>query len=153
MGAMQTMMGSDQAGSRSTPGRPRRNDGKPRELARQAAGATPDEATKALIYRQSRCGFSVEVLATQFGLGRSQIEHIIHEMRARRLLEAKLEFVSDPSFDDPAAVAEILGPSPEPAVSRAPAGPGHRKVCPPIWAACMSSPCCRGSRNSISSAR
>ena len=50
------------------------------------------------------------------------------ELRARRLLETNLGFVADPSFDDPAAVAEILGPPPEPVVgrdeppSRAPAG-------------------------------
>jgi RNA polymerase primary sigma factor len=35
-------------------------------------------------------------------------------MRAKRLLETKLEFVSDPSLDDPAAMPEILGRSPEP---------------------------------------
>jgi RNA polymerase primary sigma factor len=37
-------------------------------------------------------------------------------MRARRLLQTKLQFMGDPSFEDPAAVAEILGPAPEPAV-------------------------------------
>jgi RNA polymerase primary sigma factor len=41
-------------------------------------------------------------------------------MRAKRLLETKLEFMSDPSFDDPAAVAEILGLSPGPAVGQGP---------------------------------
>jgi RNA polymerase primary sigma factor len=116
MGALQAKLGSKKSPSQSTRGRTRSNDGEPRILAREAARATPDEATKTLIYRQSRRGFSVEVLATQFGLGRSRIERIIDEMRARRLLEAKLDFVSDPSFDDPTAVAEILGPSPEPAV-------------------------------------
>jgi RNA polymerase primary sigma factor len=137
---MQTMLGSNRVGSRSTPDRPPRNDVKPRELARKAAGATPDEATKALIYRQSRCGFSVEVLATQFGLGRSRIERIIHEMRARRLLEAKLDFVSDPSFDDPAAVAELLGPSPEPAVSQAPRRSRAPEGLPPYLASLYEFP-------------
>jgi RNA polymerase primary sigma factor len=33
-------------------------------------------------------------------------------MRARRLLGAKIDFMSDPSFDDPAAIAEYLDPSP-----------------------------------------
>ena len=74
--------------------------------------------TKAQIYRQSRCGVSVEVLAAQFGLCRSRIECLINEMRAERLREKTLEFVSDPSFDDPAAVAEILGPFPEPALEQ-----------------------------------
>ena len=72
MGGTKTMLGSNRAGSRSTPGRTRRDHGEPRELARQAAGTTPDEATRELIYRQSRRGYSLEVLATQFGLGRSQ---------------------------------------------------------------------------------
>jgi RNA polymerase primary sigma factor len=47
-------------------------------------------------------------------------------MRARRLLEARLDFISDPSFDDPDAVIGLLGPSPEPAVSR----PSHRSRVP-----------------------
>jgi RNA polymerase primary sigma factor len=100
------------------PRRARRNDGKPRDSARRTAGATPDEATKALIHRRSRSGFSVEALCTQFGLSRRRIERIINEVRSRRLLDAKLEYVSDPGFDDPAAVAEILGPSPEPVVGQ-----------------------------------
>jgi RNA polymerase primary sigma factor len=36
------------------------------------------------------------------------------KMRARRLLEARIEFVGHPSFDDTAAVAEILGSIPGP---------------------------------------
>src|SRR5262249_24365163 len=86
MGALQAKLGSKKSPSQSTRGRTRSNTGDPRMLAREAAGATPDEATKTSIYRQSRRGFSVEVLATQFGLGRSRIERIIDEMRARRLL-------------------------------------------------------------------
>jgi RNA polymerase primary sigma factor len=73
---------------------------------------------KAEIYRKSRCGVSLEVLAAQFGLSRSRIEYVINEIRAERLLENTLEFVSDPSFDDPAAVAEILGPFPEPVLEQ-----------------------------------
>ncbi len=118
MAAIQTMLGLKEAGARSTPGRTRRDDGEPRDRARPTAGATPDQATKVLIHRRSRCGFSVEALATQFGLSRRRIERIINEVRAGRLLEAKLEYVSDPSFDDPAAVAELLGPSPEPVAGR-----------------------------------
>jgi RNA polymerase primary sigma factor len=128
MAARQTMRGSKGAGPLSTPGRTPRDDGKPQDPARWPARATPDEDAKALIHRRSRCGFSVEALAAQFGLGRRRIECIINEVRARRLLEAKLEYVSDPSFDDPAAVEEILGPSSEPVAgqdsrrSRAPEG-------------------------------
>jgi RNA polymerase primary sigma factor len=35
-------------------------------------------------------------------------------MRARRLLAARIKFINHPSFDDPAVVARILGPIPEP---------------------------------------
>ena len=48
----------------------------------------------------------------QFHLSRLAIERVINEVRARRLLEVRVEFMSDPSFDDPAAVAELLGPFP-----------------------------------------
>jgi len=127
MASMRAMLGSKRAASRSITGRAPRHEGELRDRMREAAASTPDEAAKAQIYRQSRCGVSVEVLATQSGLRRSCIERLIDEMRAKRLLEAKLEFMSDPSFEDPAAVAEILGPDPDPAVvegsrrSRAPA--------------------------------
>jgi len=117
---MRGMVEPKEAGSRPTPGWRRRNEAKSRHLAREAAAPTLDETTKARIYRQARWGGSVEVLATQFGLSRSRIERVITELRAERLLETKLEFVSDPSFDDPAAVAEILGASPEPAVGQGP---------------------------------
>jgi RNA polymerase primary sigma factor len=72
--------------------------------------------TKAQIYRKSRCGVSLEVLAAEFGLGRSRVESLINEMRAERLLEKTLEFMKDPTFEDPAAVAKILEPFPEPAL-------------------------------------
>ncbi len=117
---MEATLDSRKAGSWSRPGRTRRNDGGPRDRARDMAGSTLDETTKARIYGQSKCGASVEVLAKQFGLRRSHIERVVSEMRAKCPLRPKLEFMSDPSFDDPSVVAEILGPSPEPAVGRAP---------------------------------
>jgi RNA polymerase primary sigma factor len=115
---METMLEAKVAGRRSGSGWAGRENGRSRVRARAAAGATPDEATRALIYRRSRCGFSVEALAAEFGLGRRHIGRIIDEVRARRLLEARLEYVSDPSFDDPAAVVEILGPRPGPAAGQ-----------------------------------
>jgi RNA polymerase primary sigma factor len=83
-----------------------------------------DEATRTHLYRQSRRGVSVEVLAVQSGLGRAQVVRAVNEMRARRILESKLEFMPDPGFEDPAAVAEILGPTPEPAAGQ---GEGTRR--------------------------
>jgi RNA polymerase primary sigma factor len=122
---MHVMRESKRAGwrSRLTSGPAQRPEGEPRGLARETAASARDEATPAQIYRQWRLGASVEALVARFGLSRSRIERALNEMRARRLLEAPLEFISDPSFEDPAAVAEILGPSPEPA-----GGLGTRRV-------------------------
>jgi RNA polymerase primary sigma factor len=80
--------------------------------------AALDETAKAQIYRQWRRGVSVDVLATQAGLSQKQTVRVINEIRALRLLETKLEFMNDPSFEDPAGVAEILGPVPA-------SDPGH----------------------------
>jgi RNA polymerase sigma factor (sigma-70 family) len=77
-----------------------------------------DEASKTQIYKLYRRSVSVEVLAGRFGRTRSSIYRVINEMRARRLLEARLEYMPHPSFDDPAVEAEIVGPVPEPADGR-----------------------------------
>jgi len=70
-----------------------------------------DEA-KGQIYRLYRRGVSVEMLATQFDRTRSSIYRVINEMRARRILSIKLEYMAHPSFEDPNARDEILGPVP-----------------------------------------
>src|SRR5271154_3952219 len=85
--------------------RKRRREG----ASREQAAAALDETAKGQIYRQSRWGLSVEVLAAQAGLSQKQVVRVINEVRAKRLLEIKLEFMYDPVFEDPAAVAEILG--------------------------------------------
>jgi RNA polymerase primary sigma factor len=93
----------------------------------------PDEAAKANLYRLSRRGVSLEGLAAQFGLSRVEVRRIVNEMRARRLLENKLEFMYDPDFDDPEAAAEILGPFPGPDTARrsGPNRPGAPEGLPP----------------------
>ena len=75
-----------------------------------------DETTKAKIYRlyNHGRGVSAENLAVQFDRTRSSIYRILNEMRALRIKEVKLEFMPHPSFDDPSARDEILGPMPEP---------------------------------------
>src|SRR5579864_5417908 len=78
-----------------------------------------DEEAKGRIYRLNRRGVSAEVLASQFGRTRSSIYRVINEMRARRILGVKLEYILHASFEDPAAHAEILGPMPEPPEGRA----------------------------------
>ena len=64
-------------------------------------------------------------------LGRSRA---LTEVRARRLLEAKIGFVPHPSFDDPAARAEILRPTPGPADGKAPRRTKAPKGLPPYLA-------------------
>lgn len=120
MAAMQAVPGSSPNGSRAASEGTPRGGRTPRIPSPAASGAAPDEATRALIHRRWRGGFSVDVLAEQFRLSRSRIVHLINEVRARRLLETKLEFVAHPSFDDPSAIAEILGASPDPDESRVP---------------------------------
>jgi RNA polymerase primary sigma factor len=78
-----------------------------------------DELAKAEIYKQFRRGFSAEVLAVQFGRTRSSVYRVLNEMRARKILEIKLEAMVNPSFDDPKASAEILGELPEPTDTKA----------------------------------
>ena len=126
MPTMRGIVEPKEAGSWPTPEWRRCNEANSRHLAREAAAPTLDEKTKTRIYRQARWGGSVEVLSTQFGLSRSRIERVITELRAERLLQTKLEFVSDPRFDDPAAVAEILGAYPEPAMGQGSRRAGHR---------------------------
>ncbi len=71
-----------------------------------------DEEAKGQIYRLYRRGVSVEVLAGQFDRTRSSIYRVINEMRARRILSVKLEYMPHPSFDEPGAREQILGPLP-----------------------------------------
>jgi RNA polymerase sigma factor (sigma-70 family) len=65
-------------------------------------------------------GLPDETPLEPFGRSAPGRSRALTEVRARRLLEAKIGFVPHPSFDDPAAGAEILGPTPEPADGKAP---------------------------------
>jgi len=80
-----------------------------------ATAPSLDDDAKAQIHRRFRMGVSAEVLAQQYGRARSSIYRIMNEMRARRILGTKLEFIDHPSFSDPGQAAEILVPMPEPA--------------------------------------
>ena len=81
---------------------------------RPSSRAALDEATKGQIYRSWRTGVSLDVLAQQYGRTVNAAERAVNEVRARRLLEQKLEFMFDSSFDDPKAAQPILGPTPAP---------------------------------------
>src|SRR3954447_10532040 len=80
---------------------------------RPAAARKLDEAAKVQIDRLFRRGVSPEILAGQFGLSRARIERVLTERRALRLLEQKLDFMPDPSYERPGVEAEILAPMPE----------------------------------------
>ncbi len=99
-----------------------------------------DEEAKSQIYRRYRMGVSVEVLAAQFGRTRSSIYRLINEVRARRILETKLEFIPHVSFDDPAAAAQIMAPMPQPADGKAPRRPKAPKGLPPYLASLYEVP-------------
>jgi RNA polymerase primary sigma factor len=72
------------------------------------------EDAKAQIYRQWRQGVPVALMAKQYDRSTLVIERAVNEGRARRILEQKLEYVSNPTFSDPDVEAEILAPMPEP---------------------------------------
>ena len=90
-----------------------------------------DDDAKAQIYRRFRMGVSVEVLREQYKRTRSSIYRVINEMRARRILGTKLEFIDNTSFSDPAIGPQILAPMPEPADGKPPRRPKAPKGLPP----------------------
>ena len=99
-----------------------------------------DEESKGQIYRLYRRGVSVDVLAGQFGRTRSSIYRVINEMRARRILGVKLEYMPHPSFEEPEARATILGPMPVPADGKAPRRTKPPKGLPPYLADLYENP-------------
>jgi len=101
-----------------------------------------DETDKAKIYRlyAGGRGVSVENLATQFGRTRSSIYRILNEMRARRILSVKLEYMPHPSFDETKLRDELLGPIPVPADGKAPRRTKAPKGLPPYLASLYEVP-------------
>jgi RNA polymerase sigma factor (sigma-70 family) len=75
------------------------------------AGPLSEEA-KEVIYNSNRRGMTIDSLAKRFRRTRTSIYRIINEVRAKRLLSRPLDYVHHPSFDDPAAEVEIMGPMP-----------------------------------------
>jgi len=92
--------------------------------------AVLDEATRGQIYRQWRRGVSLELLAQQYGQSVVGVERLINEMRANRILENRVDYVYDASFDEPGAESLILAPLPgstgagEPSASKSAATSG-----------------------------
>ncbi len=85
---------------------------------------------------------------------RSSIYRVINEMRARRILGTKLEFIDNSSFGERDAAATILGPLPEPADRKDPAAAQSAQgACHPIWPASTKSRSWTASRRCTCSAR
>ena len=99
-----------------------------------------DDASKEQIYRHFRRGVSVEVLARQYDRTRSSIYRVVNEMRARKLLEVKIEFMAHPSFDEPGDRVTILDPTPEAADGKAPRRTKPPKGLPPYLASLYEVP-------------
>jgi RNA polymerase sigma factor (sigma-70 family) len=84
----------------------------PAEALFPATTGTLDGETKQAIFSSYRRGISVDILAKRFRRNRTSMYRVINEVRARRLLDRPLDYIYHPSFDDPAAEAEILAPMP-----------------------------------------
>jgi RNA polymerase sigma factor (sigma-70 family) len=90
-----------------------------------------DDEAKAQIYLRFRMGVSAEVLARQYQRTRSSIYRVINEMRARRILGTKLEFIDHSSFSQSNVAETILGPLPEPPLGKTVRRPKAPKGLPP----------------------
>ena len=63
-------------------------------------------------YQQYRRDISVDALAKRYCRTMTSIYRVVNEMRAHRILELPLEYMSHPSFAEFDAEREILGPMP-----------------------------------------
>src|SRR5436190_5387943 len=74
---------------------------------------TFDPATKQLIFNSFRRGITVHNLAKSFQRTASSMYRVIHEIRAQRLMDQKLDFIDNPTFadasNDAAYVADMPG--------------------------------------------
>lgn len=99
-----------------------------------------DDDAKAQIYLRHRMGVSADNLAVEYGRTRSSVYRIINEARARRILETKLEFIGNETFDEPKAKSVIMAPLPAPADGKAPRRPKAPKGLPPYLASLYEVP-------------
>ncbi len=112
----------------------------PEQAIFPSSSAPLDDEAKSQIYLRYRMGASAEVLAKQYGRTRSSIYRLINEMRARRLLSTKLEFIDNESFSQPDAASQILGSLPEPANGKTPRKSKPPKGLPPYLASLYEVP-------------
>jgi RNA polymerase primary sigma factor len=77
-----------------------------------ATGPLSDE-TKQKIYEQFRRDTPIEELAKRYNRTKTSIYRIVNEMRAKRILELPLEYISNPYFGRENVEKTILGSMPE----------------------------------------
>ncbi len=100
-----------------------------------------DAQTKETIYSSYRRGITVDTLAKRFQRTRTSMYRVINEVRAQRLLEQPLDYIYNPSFDDPALDAVILAPMPDAEEYEAKRRSMHApKDVPPELASCYEYP-------------
>jgi RNA polymerase primary sigma factor len=73
---------------------------------------TIDPATKQMIFNSFRRGITVHNLAKSLQRTASSMYRVIHEIRAQRFLDQKLEFMDNPTFADPSNDAAFLANMP-----------------------------------------
>jgi RNA polymerase sigma factor (sigma-70 family) len=100
-----------------------------------------DAQTKQTIYSSYRRGITVDTLAKRFQRTRTSMYRVINEVRAQRLLEQPLDYIFNPSFEDPAMEAVILAPMPDAEEYEAKRRSMHApKDVPPELASCYEYP-------------
>lgn len=72
-----------------------------------------DAEAKKAIYSSFRRGMSVETLAKRYHRTRSSMYRVLNEIRAQRLLDQPLDYIYNPSFDDPAQSEAIMASMPD----------------------------------------
>ena len=108
--------------------------------SRPSKSSAFDEAARGRVYRQYLQGVTPEALAKQAGRSVAAINRAINEMRANRLLEQKIEAMSNPTFDEPFNAAEILAPFPVPVDGKAPRKVKSPEGVPPYLASLYDVP-------------
>ena len=99
-----------------------------------------DEAAWGRVYRLFLQGVAPEALAKQVGRSVAAINRAVNEMRANRLLEQKIEAMSNSTFDDPQNASEILAPFTVPADGKTPRKVKSPEGVPPYLASLYDVP-------------
>jgi len=72
-----------------------------------------DPATKQVIFSSFRRGIPVDTLAKRFHRTRSSMYRVLNDIRAQRLVDLPLDYIDNPSFDDPLMTDVIMASMPD----------------------------------------